>query len=407
MATPTALETEFLQLVNGTRTQAGAKPLSFDSELQSAAAAHDAEMDQADLFSHTGPDGSTPDARIESAGYDWQGWGENIAWVTGSLSETTVQQLHTNLVNSPEHYANITNGAFENVGISLHQGTYQGQTVTFVTEDFGTPTAAERADGTGVMAATATTTTGTTTAPTTAPTTATDTTGTTVTTGTTHTAETTPTATASTPTTGTTHTSTTDTTHSGSTTTTGTESPPTDAIHTSTTDTTGATGTSHTAEATPVTTASTPTPDATHTSTADSAGTTDTTDTTQAPTATEAPAPTSTANTTTTADAGDSATTVPTQTDSGGTTDHSHWHHSWGHGHGDSFVFNTTQAGSTTSAPSQTVDATDLTNTATNSHAGDQGFHSGGCGDHADAGHGDFSISTFGHHSAGHTDFHI
>ncbi|KAB1072954.1 CAP domain-containing protein [Methylobacterium planeticum] len=354
MATPTALEAEFLQLVNDTRAKAGAKPLAFDSELQSAAAVHNAEMDQADLFSHTGPDGSTPAARIDSAGYDWQGLGENIAWVTGSLSDATVQQLHTNLVNSPEHYVNIVNGSFENAGISLHEGTYLGQTVTFVTEDFGTPTSAERADGTGVDATTTTAPTGTATAP--APTT--------------------------------------DTTHT----------PTTDAA-----DTTGTAETAHSAGTT--TTASVPTADTTHPSTTGATDTTDATgntDTAQAPTTTETPAPTSTMETTTTTDAGDTVSTVPTQTNSGATADHSsHSHHSWGHHHGDSFVFNMHQSGSTTAAPGQTTDATDPTNTATSSHAGDQGFHDGGCGAHGDAGHADFSVSLFGHHLTGHADFHI
>ncbi|KAB1073231.1 hypothetical protein [Methylobacterium planeticum] len=84
-----------------------------------------------------------------------------------------------------------------------------------------------------------------------------------------------------------------------------------------------------------------------------------------------------------------------------------HWHHSWGHGHGGSFAFNAPQAGSTTSALTQTTEAADPPNTATNFHAGNQGFHHGGCGDHVDAGHVDFSVNVIGHHLTGHADFHI
>ncbi|WP_132256636.1 hypothetical protein [Methylobacterium segetis] len=144
-------------------------------------------------------------------------------------------------------------------------------------------------------------------------------------------------------------------------------------------------------------------------------GTTDTIKVTAADTAdtTDTPKPTA-AGQTVTADATDtikvtaadtpdtSSTTDTTQVNSGAPTHHSYWHHSRSHGHGDSFVFDAPQAGSTT-APSHTADAADLTNTATNSDAGDPGVHYGGCADHVDAGQADFWGNVFSHH----TDFHI
>src|SRR4051795_11808562 len=150
MTTPTSLETAFLDLINQTRASVGAKPLTFDGELLDDADAHIAWMDQTDTFSHTGVNGSDPGARITGAGYGWQGYGENIAYVSGLLTEAAVQQLHTNLVNSPGHYANIINGSFEEIGIGLKQGTINGYNVVFVTEDFGTPNAAERAEANDV-----------------------------------------------------------------------------------------------------------------------------------------------------------------------------------------------------------------------------------------------------------------
>ncbi|MER2267584.1 CAP domain-containing protein [Methylobacterium oxalidis] len=155
MATPTSLESYFLGLVNQTRAGVGAKPLSFDGELLDAADAHSAWMDQADAFSHTGANGSSVATRIENAGYGWQGYGENIAYVSGGLDEATVQKLHSMLVNSPGHYANIINGSFEEVGIGLKQGTIGGYDVVFVTEDFGTPNANERVEANDVINVTA------------------------------------------------------------------------------------------------------------------------------------------------------------------------------------------------------------------------------------------------------------
>jgi Ca2+-binding RTX toxin-like protein len=146
MSTPTNLETYFLQLVNETRTKAGAKPLTFDGELLDSSDAHSAWMDQTDTFSHTGVSGSSAGQRMTSAGYGWQGWGENIAYSSGPLNEATVQKLHDMLVNSPGHYANIVNGKFEEIGIGLKTGTINGYNVVFVTQNFGTPNAAERAE---------------------------------------------------------------------------------------------------------------------------------------------------------------------------------------------------------------------------------------------------------------------
>ena len=53
-AQPTELETYFLELVNGTRAEAGVSPLTFDDELMVAADDHSAWMDATDIVSHTG-----------------------------------------------------------------------------------------------------------------------------------------------------------------------------------------------------------------------------------------------------------------------------------------------------------------------------------------------------------------
>src|SRR3712207_2197711 len=115
--TPTNFENLFLQLVNEARADAGVKALTVDSELLAVARDHDFWMDATDTFSHTGVNGSNPGERITNAGYGAQGWGENIAYVSGGMTEATVRELHTNLMNSPGHYANIVNGAFEEIGI--------------------------------------------------------------------------------------------------------------------------------------------------------------------------------------------------------------------------------------------------------------------------------------------------
>jgi serralysin len=146
MPVPTSLEVLFLQLVNEARAKAGTKPLTTDGELLTAARQHNGWMDDTDTFSHTGVNQSSPGDRMAAAGYGAQGWGENIAYVSGDLTEAAVHQLHQNLMNSPGHRQNIERGSFEEIGIGLEQGTINGHSVVFVTQAFGTPNAQERAE---------------------------------------------------------------------------------------------------------------------------------------------------------------------------------------------------------------------------------------------------------------------
>jgi serralysin len=142
MPQPTALEQFMLELVNAERKKAGAQPLTFDSDLNQSADGHNAWMIAEDTFSHTGSGGSAPTARMKAAGYAFTGsWasGENIAWASlrgpGGLTDE-VRLLHTNLMNSPDHRANLLNGNFREVGIGVATGEFQGWQAAFATQNF-------------------------------------------------------------------------------------------------------------------------------------------------------------------------------------------------------------------------------------------------------------------------------
>jgi Ca2+-binding RTX toxin-like protein len=131
-----------LELINAERAKAGVQPLAFEGHLNDAADNHSTWMIATDTFSHTGSGGSTPTQRMTSAGFTFTGsWasGENIAWAstrapTGYQDEVTL--LHTNLMNSPGHRANILNASFKQVGIGFATGPYQSWDGAFVTQDF-------------------------------------------------------------------------------------------------------------------------------------------------------------------------------------------------------------------------------------------------------------------------------
>ncbi len=142
MAQPTAYEQYLLELINAERAGAGAQPLAFDFDLNEAAEGHSQWMIATDTFSHTGSGGSTAGQRMTSAGYAFTGswtWGENIAWATTRSPTGLVDEvllLHTNLMNSSGHRANILNGSYREVGLGFEVGDYGGREGAFVTENF-------------------------------------------------------------------------------------------------------------------------------------------------------------------------------------------------------------------------------------------------------------------------------
>lgn len=123
----------------GTITETQKSPLAPNAFLSAAAEAHSAWMLSADIFSHTGQNGSSPDDRIVSAGYDLTGnwsWGENLAWygTTGRLNLSKAIDIHHNgLYKSAGHRENIFGESFQEVGIAQVKGSFTSGGTDFST----------------------------------------------------------------------------------------------------------------------------------------------------------------------------------------------------------------------------------------------------------------------------------
>ncbi len=91
---PTAVEQQFLELLNDVRANPAAygaaagvdlsnvapsQPLAFDPQLIEAALGHSQDMNDQGYFSHVSSGGADPGARIAAAGFANHGWGESIA----------------------------------------------------------------------------------------------------------------------------------------------------------------------------------------------------------------------------------------------------------------------------------------------------------------------------------------
>ncbi|WP_425074087.1 DUF4214 domain-containing protein [Sagittula sp. S175] len=147
MDVATALERYMLGLVNAERAAHGLSALKLEQNLNTSADHHSQWMTDTDTFSHTGAGGSTHTDRILDADFNLLGsWrtAENIAAVSVSgLSSLydEVDRLHTNLMNSPTHRANILDPNVTYIGLGIVVGpmTYSsGNTLqsVLVTQNF-------------------------------------------------------------------------------------------------------------------------------------------------------------------------------------------------------------------------------------------------------------------------------
>ncbi|MGI8806325.1 MAG: CAP domain-containing protein [Acidimicrobiales bacterium] len=131
-----------LQLVNDERTANGLAPLVVEPTL--AATAEDApydgcgftvlgrakDMGERNYFSHTilGCAVQSVFNILASTGLVYSGGGENVAWMNGTTDPmVAAQNLHSQLMNSSGHRANILNPTFTKVGIGSWR-TGSGQT---------------------------------------------------------------------------------------------------------------------------------------------------------------------------------------------------------------------------------------------------------------------------------------
>ncbi len=142
MSKANTAEQFMLELINAERSQVGAQPLAFDGDLNTSSENHSSWMLSTDTFSHTGANGSDAGDRMEAAGYNFSGnwtWGENVAWksFSGTVNiQAEVQQLHTNLMNSPGHRANLLKDGFREIGVGVEIGRFQNFDAAMVTQNF-------------------------------------------------------------------------------------------------------------------------------------------------------------------------------------------------------------------------------------------------------------------------------
>jgi uncharacterized protein YkwD len=131
-----SLTTEgIIAATNKERIAAGLAPLTTSSKLVASAKIKVDDMIARQYFEHVSPTGKNVSDLGSQVGYDYVAMGENLA--LGDFDDAN--DLLTAWMNSPGHRANILNAGYREMGAYAFKASYNGRTVWFAVQHFGTP----------------------------------------------------------------------------------------------------------------------------------------------------------------------------------------------------------------------------------------------------------------------------
>jgi len=124
-----------IEWTNNQREKNGLPPLSESSKLDQTAEAKVNDMFQKQYFAHASPSGEGVGDLAKNFGYDFIILGENLALGNYKNDEDLVQAW----MNSPGHRENILNSRYQEIGVAVKNGTYEGRTTWMAVQHFGLP----------------------------------------------------------------------------------------------------------------------------------------------------------------------------------------------------------------------------------------------------------------------------
>ena len=112
-----------VQWTNVERAEAGLAPLAGNAELNAAAKIRLDDMFQYQYFAHESPSRKDAEYAADASGYEFISLGENLA--LGAFEGD--QDVVTAWMNSPGHRANILKDDFEEIGVAVRRGVFEGE----------------------------------------------------------------------------------------------------------------------------------------------------------------------------------------------------------------------------------------------------------------------------------------
>jgi uncharacterized protein YkwD len=126
-------DSDILIFTNKERESDSLKPLSANRILDRIAALRADDLFTNQYFEHTSPDGTSASEIAKDEGYDYLLIGENLALGNFDGERGIVSAW----MDSPGHRANILNGKFTELGVSVKEGQFKGDRVTIAVQIFG------------------------------------------------------------------------------------------------------------------------------------------------------------------------------------------------------------------------------------------------------------------------------
>jgi len=124
-----------IQWTNLQREKYGLPPLKENTKLNVSAQLKIQDMFEKQYFSHYSPTGEGVGDLVEITGYEFIAIGENLALGNFQNDEVLVQGW----MESPGHRANILNDRYQEIGVSVQKGLFEGKSTWLAVQHFGLP----------------------------------------------------------------------------------------------------------------------------------------------------------------------------------------------------------------------------------------------------------------------------
>lgn len=132
---PSLTRTEIIEWTNFQREKYGLPPLQENPALNASAALKVEDMLAKQYFNHISPSGEGLPDLAEKVGYEFIVIGENLA--LGNFSDD--QALVQGWMGSLGHRQNILNLKYQEIGVAVLRGFFEGKTVWLAVQHFGFP----------------------------------------------------------------------------------------------------------------------------------------------------------------------------------------------------------------------------------------------------------------------------
>jgi len=127
-----------IQWTNLQRENYGLPPLKENERLDLSAAMKVEDMFDKQYFAHDSPSGVKVGDLAEKVGYEFIAIGENLALGNFENDEALLKAW----MDSPGHRANILNSQYQEIGVAVLKGAFEGNTTWLAVQHFGLPLSA-------------------------------------------------------------------------------------------------------------------------------------------------------------------------------------------------------------------------------------------------------------------------